>query len=75
MKEINLQDMSVKNAIRIMMEDTDLDQFQKIAKALDKQKSSFQSSLDRNTVRVEDLKKIAALLGYTVKLEKNEDDQ
>lgn len=70
MKSINLSDMSVKNAVRIMMEGTEYDQFQKVADALDMKKTSFQSMLDRNAVRVEDLKKIADLLGYEVKLEK-----
>jgi len=62
--------MSVKNAVRLMMEDTEYDQFQKVADALDMKKTSFQSMLDRNTVRAEDLKKIANLLGYTIQLEK-----
>lgn len=74
MKKINLMDMSVKNVVRIMMEGTEYDQFQKIAEALGIKKSSFQSMLDRNTVRVEDFKKIANLLGYSIKLERNENE-
>ena len=70
MKNINLSDVSVKNAVRIMMEDTEYDQFQKVAEALDMKKSSFQSMLDRNVVKVEDLNKIAELFGYTVELRK-----
>lgn len=70
MKNINLSDVSVKNAVRIMMEDTEYDQFQKVAEALDIKKSSFQSMLDRNVVKVEDLNKIADLFGYTVELKK-----
>lgn len=70
MKNINLSDMSVKNAVRIMMDGTEYDQFQKVAESLDMKKTSFQSMLDRNSVRVEDLKKIADLLGYEVTLEK-----
>lgn len=73
MKEINLSDMSVKNAVRIMMENAEYDQFQKVAEALGINKSSFQSMLDRDTVRVRDLHKIADLLGYTIKLEQKEE--
>lgn len=70
MKKINLMDMSVKSAVRIMMEETDYKQFQEIAKALELPKSTLQSALDNNSLRVRDLLKIAKLLGYDVKLEK-----
>jgi hypothetical protein len=69
LKEINLMDMSVKSAVRIMMEGTDYKQFQEIAKALELPKSTLQSALDNNSLRVRDLLKIAKLLGYDVKLE------
>ena len=73
MKEINLLEVSLKNAIRVMMDETEFDQFQKIAAALDIPKSTFQSALDKNTLKVRDLLPIAELLGYTVKLEKKKD--
>lgn len=66
MKEINLLDMSIKSAVRIMMEDTDYKQFQEIAKALEIPKSTLQSALDNNSLRVRDLIRIAELLGYKV---------
>jgi len=73
MKEINLFDVSVKTAIRIMMEGTEYDQFQKLSKALDMPKSTFQSALDKDSLRVRDLLKIAEFLGYNVILEKKEE--
>lgn len=69
MKEIDLMNMSIKSAVRLMMEETDYKQFQEIAKALEIKKSTLQSALDNNSLRVRDLLKIAELLGYTVKIE------
>lgn len=69
MKEINLLDMSIKSAVRLMMEGSEYDQFQKVADALEMKKSTFQSALDNGTIRVRDLMKVADLLGYSVKIE------
>lgn len=70
MKEINISEVSLKNVIRVMMEDTEYDQFQKVAAALDIKKSTLQSALDNNSLKVRDFLQIAELLGYKVKLEK-----
>lgn len=70
MREIDLGEVHIKNAIRIIMEDTEYNQFQKIAEALDIPKSTFQSALDNNSMRMRDLIKVADLFGYTIKLEK-----
>lgn len=70
MKEINLLELSIKSAVRLMMESSsEYDQFQKVAEALDMKKSTFQSALDNGTLRVRDLLKVADLLGYSVKIE------
>lgn len=71
MKEIDLMNMSVKSAVRIMMEDTDYKQFQEIAKALEIPKSTLQSALNNNSLRVRDLLKIADLLGYKLIIQSN----
>lgn len=63
------EDMSNKSIVRLMMEGTDYNQFQKIADGLGIPKSTLQSTLDRNTLKVKDLQKIAALLGYEIKIE------
>lgn len=68
MKEINLSEMSIKTAVRIMMEGSEYSQFQKVAEALDIRKSTFQSALDNDSLRVRDLMKVADLLGYQVKI-------
>lgn len=67
---INLNEVSVKNAVRVMMENTDYNQFQKVAEALDIKKTTFQSALDNETLRVRDLIKVADLLGYEIQLTK-----
>ena len=63
-KEINLTDMTIKSAVRLMMEKTEYTQFQNVAKELDIAKSTFQSALDNESLRVRDLKRVADLLGY-----------
>lgn len=68
MKSINLFDMTMKSAVRLMMEGTEYSQFQKIAEALNIKKSTFQSALDNDSLRVKDLMKIAELLGYNVNI-------
>lgn len=69
MKVINLNEVSTKSAIRLMMEDTQYKQFQEIAEALNKKKSTFQSALDNDSMRVRDFKDVADLLGYELKIE------
>ena len=68
MNEINLSEMSIKAAVRLMMENTEYDQFQKVAESLNIKKTTFQSSLDNGTIRVRDLQRVAELLGYSIKL-------
>lgn len=68
MKEINLSEVSIKTAVRLMMENTEYDQFQKVAESLDIKKTTFQSALDKGTMRMKDFQKVAELLGYEVTL-------
>lgn len=70
MKDITLNDITIKNAVRIMMEESKYTQFMEVAQALEIPKSTFQSALDNNSLRVRDLQKVADLLGYEIKLEK-----
>lgn len=72
MENIDLMEMTIKSAVRLMMEETEYKQFQEIAKELNIPKSTFQSSLDNNALRVRDLQKVADLLGYKIKLSKKE---
>jgi hypothetical protein len=71
-KEINLMDMTIKSAVRLMMEKSEYDQFQNVAKELDIAKSTFQSALDNESMRVRDLKKVADLLGYELTLKQKQ---
>lgn len=69
MKKIKLSEVSFKTAVRLMMEGSNYNQFQLVAKALEVPKSTFQSQLINNTLRVRDLQKVADLLGYEIKIE------
>jgi nitric oxide synthase oxygenase domain/subunit len=73
MKEMNLSEVSTKTAVRNMMENTKYNQFQEVAEALGKKKSTFQSALDNDSMRVRDLKAVADLLGYEVKIEQKKE--
>ena len=70
MKKIELEDINVKNLIRLMMEDSEYQQFKEISEALNIKRTTFQSALNNDALRFRDFMKVADLLGYTVKLEK-----
>jgi hypothetical protein len=71
-KEIKLNDMTTKLAIKNMMEGSPYKQFKEIANELKKEKSTFQSWLDNDSLRVRDLKVIADLMGYEVTLKQKQ---
>lgn len=70
MDSINLKDVGVKNAMRLMMENTEYCTFKDVAETLDISKSTFQSALDNNAIRVRDLQRAASLFGYEIHLVK-----
>jgi FAD synthase len=69
-KEIYLTNINNKNVIRLMMEDSEYDQFQKIADAMEMPKTTFQSTLSRDSLKLRDFQRIAEILGYQIILEK-----
>lgn len=72
MKRIDIEEVSLKTAIRVMMEGSQYQQFKEIAETLSIPKSTLQSALDNNALRVRDFTKIADLLGYKIVLEQKE---
>lgn len=72
MESINLENITLSNAVRLMMENSEYDTFKKIAETIEVPKSTFQSSLNNNAMRIRDLIKVAELLGYTLTLEKKQ---
>lgn len=72
MRSFHLGDMSNKTAIRAMMDGSEYTQFKQIAEALDMPETSLRSTLNRNTLRVNDLQRIADLLGYKITFEKEQ---
>lgn len=73
MKKISLEDMTLKNAIRLMMEETTFTTFKEVAENTGMSKSTFQSAMDRDNLKVRDLQKILDALGYEIKFEKKEE--
>lgn len=69
---INLSEIGIKNAIKLMMEGSEYQTYKEIAEALDMKEYTFRSALHNNALRVRDLQKVAEVLGFTLKLEKKE---
>lgn len=70
-KTINVADMNIKNAVKIMMEDSEYKTFKQLAEALDVPETTFRSALNNDALRLRDLMKIMNLLGYSMKIEKD----
>ncbi|KZZ82520.1 hypothetical protein [Bacillus sp. SJS] len=70
MENISLDTVTLKNALRLMMEGSEYHTFKEVAETLEMPRSTFQSSLDNNAIRVRDLQKIVHLLGYELTLVK-----
>ena len=70
-KTIDVADMNIKNAVKIMMEDSEYKTFKQLAEALDVPETTFRSALNNDALRLRDLMKIMNLLGYSMKIEKD----
>lgn len=65
-REIDLNETDIKNVLRVMMAESQVDSLASIARALDTKETTLRSSITRQALRLEDFKQIAALMGYTV---------
>lgn len=77
MREIVLNDVGIKRALKIMMAETDVNSFADLARLIDIKETTFRSALTKSSIRVEDFKRVAESLGYSLILrfekgEKNE---
>ena len=72
LKEFNLNEMTVKDIVRLMMVGSGYETFKEIAEKQNIPPSTLQYALDKNSLRVRDFQAIADLLGYEIKLEKKE---
>ncbi|WP_404470634.1 hypothetical protein [Sutcliffiella horikoshii] len=70
MREINLSEISTKNGIKIMMENTEFTTFKELAEALGMPKTTLISAINNNALRLRDLQRITKLLGYKVQVVK-----
>lgn len=67
-KSVNLTQMSLKNAIRVMMEDSGISTYKELAEKLEIKEYTFRSALHNDALRVRDLMKAAEVLGFEVTL-------
>lgn len=73
MKSFTINQMSTKDAVKLMMIGTEYDSFKQIAEQMGlKRSSTFQSALDNNSLRLREFREIADLLGYEIKIEQKE---
>ncbi|MEH7442766.1 hypothetical protein V7201_10720 [Bacillus sp. JJ1122] len=70
MREFNLNELSVKDIVKLMMVGTQYETFKDLSEKLDIPASTLAYSLNNNALRFRDLQKVAELLGYEFKLEK-----
>ncbi|WP_067936459.1 hypothetical protein [Alicyclobacillus kakegawensis] len=64
--EIDLGTTDMKTALRVMMAESGVSGFAEVARALDMKETTLRSAVTRGALRIEDFKRIAAVMGYTV---------
>lgn len=70
MKSFVINQMQSKETVRLMMIGSEFETVKDLSEKLGITKSTFQSALDNNSLRLRDLQKVADLLGYEIKIEK-----
>lgn len=68
LRDLDLNKMTVKDIVKLMMIGSEYDTFKDLSKTLEVPPSTLQSSLDKNSLRFRDLQEIAELLGYEIKI-------
>lgn len=72
LRDFDLNKMTAKDIIKVMMVGTEYDTFKDLANKLNVPPSTLQYSLDKNSLRFRDFQGIADLLGYEIKVFKKE---
>lgn len=65
-REIDLSTTDMKTALRIMMAESGVSGFAEVARALDMKETTLRSAVSRGALRLEDFRRVAEMLGYTV---------
>lgn len=68
LRDLDLNKMTVKDIVKLMMIGSEYDTFKDLSKTLEVPPSTLQSSLDKNSLRFRVLQEIAELLGYEIKI-------
>jgi len=67
---IDLGEVELKLALRLMMSEAGLNTFKELAANVGMKETTFRSALSNDSVRYRDLQKIAESMGYTLVLQK-----
>lgn len=65
-REIDLSTTDMKTALRIMMAEAGVSGFAEVARAMNMKETTLRSAVSREALRLEDFRRIAEMLGYTV---------
>lgn len=65
-REIVLNEIDIKHAIKIMMAESNTESLAALARNIDVKETTFRSALNNNSLRVSDFTKISNLMGYEV---------
>lgn len=72
LRDFDLNKMTAKDIIKIMMIGTEYETFKDLANKLAVPPSTLQYSLNKNSLRFRDFQEMAELLGYEIKVLKKE---
>lgn len=63
---IDLNKTSLKAALKIMMAETGIDSLADVARKIGIKETTFRSSINKGSIRLNDFLKVAEFMGYTV---------
>jgi hypothetical protein len=70
LKSIDLNEIDLKLALRIMMSEAEVGTFKDLSKKIEMKETTFRSALGNDSLRLKDFQRIVDVLGYTMTLQK-----
>jgi hypothetical protein len=70
--DLILEEKNIKQAVRIMMAEANVDTIASLARSLDVKETTLRSALNNNALRLKDFIKISDFMGYEVVIQKKE---
>lgn len=71
-RDIDLSQLDIRTALKIMMAENNVNSFADIARNLEIKETTFRSAVSNGSIRLEDFMKVAKSMGYTVVLKPQE---